>query len=115
MVTAINPGGTLPPTTLNDAARPPDSLLNHTTTKKQLSIELSRMRRENMSLAFALINLDHFKSVNDTYEHPIGAQVLKTMSNMLKQRLHDGLIGDMAARSLPWPCRTPRQAMPCWF
>ena len=62
-------------------------LLNHTTTKKQLSIELSRMRRENMSLAFALIDLDHFKSLNDTYEHPIGAQVLKTMSNMLKQRL----------------------------
>lgn len=62
-------------------------LLNHTTTKEQLSIELSRMRRGNMSLAFALIDLDHFKSVNDTYGHPIGDQVLKTMSNMLKQRL----------------------------
>ncbi|MBG04183.1 MAG: hypothetical protein CMM59_08910 [Rhodospirillaceae bacterium] len=62
-------------------------LLNPTTTKEQLSIELSRMRRGNMSLAFALIDLDHFKSVNDTYGHPIGDQVLKTMSNMLKQRL----------------------------
>ncbi len=62
-------------------------LLNHTTTKEQLSIELSRMRRSGLSLAFALIDLDHFKSVNDTYGHPIGDQVLKTMSNMLKQRL----------------------------
>ena len=62
-------------------------LLNHRTIKEQLSIELSRMRRGNLSLAFALIDLDHFKSVNDTYGHPIGDQVLKTMSNMLKQRL----------------------------
>ena len=62
-------------------------LLNHTTTKEQLSIELSRMRRGKMSLAFALIDLDNFKSVNDTYGHPIGDQVLKTMSNLLKQRL----------------------------
>ena len=34
-----------------------------------------------------MADLDHFKSLNDTYEHPIGAQVLKIMSNMLKQRL----------------------------
>lgn len=45
------------------------------------------MRRGKMSLAFALIDLDNFKSVNDTYGHPIGEQVLKTMSNLLKQRL----------------------------
>ena len=40
-----------------------------------------------MSLAFALVDLDRFKAVNDTYGHPIGDQVLKTMSNMLKKRL----------------------------
>ena len=44
------------------------------------------MRRGNMPLTFALIDLDHFKSVKDTYWHPIGARALKTMSNMLKQR-----------------------------
>ena len=40
-----------------------------------------------MSLAFALLDLKRFKAVNDTYGHPIGDQVLKTMSNMLKKRL----------------------------
>ena len=47
-----------------------------------------------MSLAFALVDLDRFKAVNDTYGHPAGNQVLKTMSNMLKKRLRmTGLIG----------------------
>ena len=62
-------------------------LLNHTTTKEHLDIEISRMRRENQSLAFAVIDLDHFKQVNDTYGHPTGDRVIKTLSSLLKQRL----------------------------
>ena len=61
-------------------------LLNHTTTKEHLDIEISRMRRENQSLAFAVIDLDHFKQVNDTYGHPTGDRVIKTLSSLLKQR-----------------------------
>ncbi|MCG8544657.1 MAG: diguanylate cyclase [Alphaproteobacteria bacterium] len=64
-------------------------LLNHTTTKEHVDIELARMRREGQPLAFATIDLDHFKQVNDTYGHPAGDRVIKTLSSLLKQRLRN--------------------------
>ncbi|MGE4220793.1 MAG: diguanylate cyclase [Alphaproteobacteria bacterium] len=62
-------------------------LLNHTATKEQLGIELSRARRSHGPLSFALIDLDHFKAVNDTYGHPAGDRVIKTLASLLKRRL----------------------------
>jgi len=62
-------------------------LLNHTKTKEQLDIEVSRASRQNTGLSFAMIDIDHFKSVNDTHGHPVGDQVIKSLSRLLKQRL----------------------------
>jgi len=62
-------------------------LLNHTRTKEQLGVELARARRLSNGLAFAMIDLDHFKAVNDTYGHPAGDRVLKSLSRLLQQRL----------------------------
>ena len=62
-------------------------LVNRTTRKNSSGIELSRIRRGAMSLAFALVDLDRFKAVYDSYSHLIGDQVLKTLSNMLQKRL----------------------------
>ncbi|MBI5846987.1 MAG: diguanylate cyclase [Nitrospirae bacterium] len=62
-------------------------LLNHTRTKEQLDVEVSRVFRQKAELSFALIDIDHFKLVNDTYGHPVGDQVLKSLSRLLKQRL----------------------------
>jgi diguanylate cyclase (GGDEF)-like protein len=62
-------------------------LFNHTTTKGQLEIELARARRHQSALAFAIIDIDHFKSVNDTYGHPTGDRVLKSLSRLLRERL----------------------------
>ncbi|RYX83279.1 diguanylate cyclase [bacterium] len=62
-------------------------LLNHTNLKEQLEIEVSRAMRLNQNLALAMLDLDHFKSVNDTYGHATGDRVLRSLARMLTQRL----------------------------
>lgn len=62
-------------------------LLNHTKTKEQLDIEVAHAERRHSDLSFAMIDLDHFKSVNDTYGHVTGDKVLKSLSRLLRQRL----------------------------
>lgn len=62
-------------------------LLNHTATKEQLDRELARAVRAGSALTLAVIDIDHFKQVNDTYGHPTGDQVIKSLSRLLRQRL----------------------------
>lgn len=62
-------------------------LLNHTALLEQLDTEISRAERKITPLMFAMLDIDHFKSVNDAYGHPAGDRVLKSLSVMLKKRL----------------------------
>lgn len=62
-------------------------LFNHTAIKDELDREVIRSKRHGTSLAFAMIDIDHFKQVNDTYGHPIGDRVIKSLARLLKQRL----------------------------
>jgi len=62
-------------------------LLNHSTTKDRLAQEFERARRHNLPLSYAMIDLDHFKLVNDDFGHATGDQVLKSLAHLLKQRL----------------------------
>jgi diguanylate cyclase (GGDEF)-like protein len=62
-------------------------LFNHTATKERLEVELARARRHQAPMSFAIIDIDHFKLVNDTYGHPTGDRVLKSLARLLQQRL----------------------------
>ncbi|MDG4582791.1 MAG: diguanylate cyclase [Candidatus Competibacter sp.] len=62
-------------------------LLNHISFKLQLETELARSQRAASPLTFAMIDLDHFKEVNDRYGHPTGDRVIKSMAKLLGKRL----------------------------
>ncbi len=64
-------------------------LLNHRTFQSRFDEALSTARRYSRKLSVILTDIDHFKSVNDTYGHPTGDQVLKGVSRLLKEVARD--------------------------
>ncbi len=71
-------------------------LLDHSATKQALDTEIARAQRSGEPLTFALIDLDHFKSVNDEFGHQAGDWVIKSLARLLKQRLRGfDIIGRM--------------------
>ncbi len=62
-------------------------LLNHTSGKDTLDAMLSNVAHEGGSLSVAMLDIDHFKQVNDNYGHPVGDQIIRSLSWLLKQRL----------------------------
>jgi diguanylate cyclase (GGDEF)-like protein len=69
-------------------------LFNHTTTTQFLENAIATARRGGRLLCFAMLDIDRFKSVNDTHGHPVGDQVLLALSRVLQQRLrHSDVVG----------------------
>jgi diguanylate cyclase (GGDEF)-like protein len=66
-------------------------LLNHSSGKNMLEVLLSGIVHEGGFLSVVMLDIDHFKQVNDRYGHPTGDQVIRSLSWLLKQRLrkHD--------------------------
>ncbi|WP_263264994.1 diguanylate cyclase [Pseudomonas sp. RIT-PI-S] len=62
-------------------------LYNHTHILRELEDSCARAQREGRPLAFAMLDIDHFKRINDCHGHSMGDRVIKSLSLFLKQRL----------------------------
>ena len=52
-----------------------------------LDAELERARRYNTGMSLIMFDIDHFKSVNDTYGHLVGDDVLKALVHVVQQSI----------------------------
>ncbi|CAK0763142.1 two-component system, cell cycle response regulator [Gammaproteobacteria bacterium] len=69
-------------------------LYNHTSIKQFLTGTIASANRHQFSVCFAMLDVDHFKNVNDSYGHPVGDQVLVALSRILRKRLRNSdLVG----------------------
>jgi len=66
---------------------PLTGLLNRRAFMSILSAEIDRCRRYQLPLSFLLLDVDHFKSVNDTYGHSTGDGVLTQIGAYLQSML----------------------------
>lgn len=62
-------------------------LYNHTHILKALDDQVKSADKNGSQLCFVMIDIDHFKSVNDNHGHPVGDEVIKNLALFLSQRL----------------------------
>ncbi len=64
-------------------------VFNRRTLEGNLSAELNRVKRYKQPSSIMLLDLDHFKNINDTYGHDFGDLVLKKISAALLENMRD--------------------------
>ena len=62
-------------------------LPNRLLALSRLEHAIEQARRDNLSIGVIYLDLDHFKTINDSLGHPIGDQVLQLLALRLKERL----------------------------
>ena len=70
-------------------------LYNHRYLKEHLEQELLRANRHQSRVSVVMLDIDHFKKYNDTFGHPAGDTILRTMARLLRDNIRKI---DIAAR-----------------
>jgi diguanylate cyclase (GGDEF)-like protein len=70
-------------------------LLNRRHFDQQLTIEIARARRHNSPLSLVIMDIDHFKQINDQFGHSIGDLLLKELGAVILEQIREH---DAAAR-----------------
>jgi diguanylate cyclase (GGDEF)-like protein len=99
---------------LNLASKDPlTGLDNRRVFNRTLDTELDRIARYDQGFSLLMVDVDHFKKVNDTYGHPAGDAVLKELAVRMQRAMRDA---DLVARlggeefGSILPCTTPTGA-----
>jgi diguanylate cyclase (GGDEF)-like protein len=64
-------------------------LLNAAAWQREADTEITRVLRTRQPLALLLVDIDHFKRVNDTHGHLTGDQVLAGLADVLRQQVRE--------------------------
>ncbi len=65
-------------------------LLNRGSIEKELSRQVALAERSGSALALMMIDVDHFKKINDEYGHPAGDEVLRQLAALMQSLARQG-------------------------
>jgi diguanylate cyclase (GGDEF)-like protein/putative nucleotidyltransferase with HDIG domain len=85
------------------ATDPLTGLSNHRTFQERLREEVARAGRHGRGLALVLMDLDHFKEVNDAFGHQTGDDVLVECARRLSEEAREGeLLARIGGEEFAW-------------